>query len=177
MSPNRTAWSPIVVGLMVLCAIPGCQQAPSPADLAQEALQAASAEDQELAAVKLAEVANDQQLDRQVCDEAQQELRRVLGESRSPTVRAACIQGLASLWDYESMPAFLDALDDPSEVVRGPATVSIEWMMSVSLKNFGYDYRGPPATRTAAIERIRQYWEEKREGPIFTNWMKKKKRA
>jgi uncharacterized protein (UPF0147 family) len=175
MAATRSTWLPVVAGLIALWGIPGCQQAPSPTDLAQEALQAATAEDQEAAAVKLAEVANDPQLDRQVCDEARQALRRVLKESSAPTVRAACIQGLSSQWDYESMPAFIDALDDPSEVVRGSAAVALERMMSVTLKGFRYDYRDPPAARAAAVKRIREYWDQTRESPIFINWIKKKK--
>jgi hypothetical protein len=177
MSGNLTARSSIlIVGLLVLPALVGCrQQAPSPGDLTREALEAATDDQQELAAVKLAEVANDEKLEPEVRAEARQCLRRVLGESKSPTVRVACIQGLASQWDYESMPAFLDALDDESELVRSRAVVTLERMMSVNLKGFGYDDRDPSAKRADAIARIRDYWDEKRETPIFINWMKRKK--
>jgi len=176
MFRNLTAQSSIlVVGLLVLLALAGCQQAPSPGELARKALEAATADQQELAAVELAEVTNNKELEPQVREEARQCLRRVLGESKSPPVRVACIQGLASQWDYESMPAFLDALDDESDLVRSRAAVTLERMMSVNLKGFGYHDRDPSATRVAAIERIREYWEEKRESPIFINWMKKKK--
>jgi uncharacterized protein (UPF0147 family) len=164
----------------MLLAIPGCgERPPSPADLAQQALQAATAADQEQAAVTLAEVAGNDALQRQLREEARQQLRRVLGESQSPQVRAACIQGLASQWDYESMPALLDALDDSSDLVRGRARVAIERMMSVDLGSFGYKYDDPSAKRAAAIQRIRNDWEIKRDQPVFQNWMErlKKKRS
>jgi uncharacterized protein (UPF0147 family) len=177
MDVKRSAWLPVVAGLITLWTVSGCQQAPSPADLAREALQAATADEQELAAVTLEHMANDPELDRPLRDEVRQALRQVLKESSAPAVRAACIRALSSQWDYQSMPAFLDALDDPSEVVRGLAAAALEHMMSVTLKGFGYDYRAPPATQAAAIKRIRDYWDEKRESPIFINWIKKKKQA
>jgi HEAT repeat protein len=164
----------------MLLAAPGCGQGPpSPTELAQQALQADTETDQELAAVKLAEMAGKNDLQPQLREEVKQQLRRVLGESQSPQVRAACIQGLASQWDYESMPALMDALDDPSDLVRGRARVAIERMMSVDLGSFGYKYDDPSAKRAAAIQRIRNDWEIKRDQPVFQNWMErlKKKRS
>jgi len=176
MRRNRTARSPIVVfGLVVLLALVGCQQPPSPDELAQEALEAATAGEQELAAVKLAEVANDNQLQPQLRQQAKQCLQRVLKESRSPQVRAACIQGLSSLWDYDSMPAFLDALGDESDLVRGRAVVTIERMMSVSLAGFGYRYDDPSAKRAPAIERVRKEWDTTRDSPIMKKWRERLK--
>ena len=161
--------------LVLLLAIPGCQRPPSPAELAQKALEAASEEEQELAAVELAQLASDKELGPQLREEAREHLRRVLAETQSLPVRSACIRGLASEWDYQSMPALLDALDDESEVVRSDAAMAVQRMMSVNLKGFGYQYDDPPARRAPAIKRIREDWDKKRDSPIFIKWRKRLK--
>lgn len=176
MLRDRTvAWATLGGALVVLLAIPGCQRPPSPAELAQKALEAASPEEQELAAVELAQLASDNEQKPPLREEAREHLRRVLAESQSPPVRLACIRGLASEWDYQSMPALLDALDDESELVRSDAAMAVERMMSVTLKGFGYQYNDPPAKRAPAIKRIRQDWEKKRDSPIFIKWRKRLK--
>lgn len=153
----------------------GCQQAPSPDELAQKALEAATSEEQELAAVELARVANDNQLSSQLREEARKHLRRVMAESQSSPVRLACIQGLASVWDYDSMAVFLEALDDESDLIRSRAGATIERMMSVSLADFGYRYGDPPAQRAAAIKRVREDWDQKRDSPVFIRWRERLK--
>ena len=159
----------------MLLVITGCQQAPSPDELAQKALEAATPEEQELAALELASVANDEQLSSQLREEARKHLRRVMAESQSPAVRLACIQGLASVWDYESMPVFLDALDDKSDLIRSSAAAAVERMMSADFDVFGYRYNDPPGQRAAAIKRIRQDWEKRRDSPAFIGWRERLK--
>ena len=164
---------------MVLLAIPGCQRPPFPAELAQKALEAASDEEQELAAVELAQLASDNEQKPQLREEAREHLRRVLAESQSAAVRLACIRGLASEWDYQSMPVLLDALDDESDLIRGDAAMAVERMMSVDLQGFGYQYNDPPAKREAASKRLRAHWEEWRKSENYKSWQErlKKKRS
>ncbi|MHC4180062.1 MAG: HEAT repeat domain-containing protein [Planctomycetota bacterium] len=176
MVGNRTLQRTILGGgLVVLLGILGCQQPPSPDELAQKALNAADPEEQESAAVELAAVANNEELEPQLREKAKIGLRKVLAESQSPPVQAACLQGLSSQWDYESMPAFLDALDHESDLIRSRAVATVERMMSVDLGGFGYRYTDPPAIRAAAIQRIRQDWEKKRDQPVFIKWRERLK--
>ncbi len=164
-------------GLVVLLAVLGCQRPPSPEGLAQKALEAATPEEQELAAVELVRVASDEELGPQVREEAREHLRHVLAKSQSPPVRLACVRGLGSQWDYQGMPVLLDALDDESDLVRSGAAMAVERMMSVDLASprYQYQYADPPAKRAPAIKRIRQDWDKKRDSPIFIKWRKRLK--
>jgi hypothetical protein len=154
----------------------GCQQeTPSPAELAHKALQSDDPAEQERAAVDLAQLGSNKELDPQIRDEAKQQLRHLLDKTQSPLVRKACIHGLGSLWDYESMPAMLDALDDESEAVRSAASVTVERMMSVTLAGFGYKFSDPAQKRAPAVKRIRADWETKRDSPVFIKWRERLK--
>ena len=133
---------------------------PSPEQLARQALEAPSSDEQEVAAVQLAQLGRP----------AREHLQRVLSQSQSPQVRAACIRGLAVQWDYDSMPAMLDALDDESQWVRGRAVEAVERMMS---RNFNYQSDDPADKRAAAAFRIREHWEEFRDSEILDNWKKR----
>ncbi len=132
----------------------------SPEELVQVALEAPDASEQEAAAAELA----------QLGEPARDQLRHVLAESRSPGVRAAVIQGLGKLWDYESMPSLLDAMEDPSAVVRGRAAVVVERMMSVDC---GFRAADPPEARAKVVEELREQWENFRTSPIFAKWKKR----
>lgn len=134
---------------------------PSPEQLARQALEAPTSDEQEVAAVRLAQLGKP----------AREHLRRVLSESQSPEVRGACIRGLAVLWDYDSMPAFLDALDDDSELVRGRAGTAVKRMMSSA--DYGYRSDDPPEKRAAAVKRFRAHWKEFRDSEILENWKKR----
>jgi hypothetical protein len=180
MLRDRTvAWATLGGALVLLLAISGCQRPPSPAELAQKALEAASDEEQELAAVALSQLASDNEQKPQLREEAKEQLRRVLAESQSPPVRIACIRGVASEWDYQSMSVLLDALDDESDLIRSGAAMAVEQMMSVDLVAFGYTYNDPPAKRKAASKRLRAHWEEWRKSDNYKSWQErlKKKRS
>ena len=131
MVGNRTLQRTILGGgPVVLLGILGCQRPPSPDELAQEALKAATPEEQESAAVELAAVANDEELQPPLREKAKINLREVLAESQSPMAQAACLQGLSSQWAYESMPAFLDALDHESDLVRSRAVAAVDKLLA-----------------------------------------------
>ena len=84
----------------------------SPEALADAALTLRLPAERERAAAALAATSS---------DESRQHLRRVYRQSKSPSVRAACIGGIARGWDYDSMDSLLVALEDESPLVRGRA--------------------------------------------------------
>jgi hypothetical protein len=130
-----------------------------PQALARQALEGATPQAREAAAVKLAalgERAHDLQV-------------RVLNESRDPNVRAAMIQGLAAQWEYGSMPAFLDAMNDESPLVRGRAGAAVQRMLGA---DFGFQYDDPPEKRKALIAGLRKEWEFLKKSPGFENTVK-----
>lgn len=158
MPRNLNVQCAIVAGaVLVLPSILGCQRPPSPEELARQALEASSPGDQEVAAVRLAELGA----------EAKEHLQQVLAESQSPAVRAACIRGLAAQRDYDSMPAFLDALDDESELVRGRAGVAVQELLGA---DFGYRHNAPPKQRKAKIKQLRQEWERVKDSEAMQQW-------
>ncbi|MDE0735626.1 MAG: hypothetical protein OSB47_07375 [Pirellulaceae bacterium] len=120
---------------------------PSPEELAEQALNAATSEEQEAAAVKLS----------QSGQAGITQLRRVYQESTVVEVRAACIKGLGVLRDYDSMAIFFDGLEDDSALIRGRAGVAMVRML-------GRDYRfranGSVADRVKSITGMQKAWEE-----------------
>jgi len=121
-------------------------------ELAELALTAHSPEQQEEAAAKLAALGKP----------AQPQMKRVLGESKTPSVRAAMITELASEYAYDTMPTMLDALDDDSLLVR----VRAFWAMDRLLQyKFGYQAEDPREKRQAAIKAYRDLWEKVKDKP------------
>jgi hypothetical protein len=105
----------VLAGLLLLIALyvywPSTQNAASLEELAHLATEASTPEEQEQAAVELASRGKP----------AVEFLRDVLAKSQSPEVRVACIDGLGTNWDYDSMDSILDAMEDSSPLVRGRA--------------------------------------------------------
>ena len=128
----------------------------SPEELARSALEAPTPREQEEAVVQLAQFGT----------EAREQLRRVLAESKTPRVRAACIRALAGQLDYDNMPAFLDALDDDSALVRGRAGAAVQQMLYADV---AFPYDAPPVREPAAKD-LRERWEIMRDSPIMKKW-------
>lgn len=124
---------------------------PSAEKLAGVALSGAPEERQEAALMLIA-------LD----DTALPLMRRVLQQSKAPEVRAAMIQGLIQQYDYGSMPAILDALDDESLLVRTRAAPAV-----LNLLCFGVSYapNDPPEKRREVVKACRQRWETMLKSP------------
>jgi len=123
------------------------ENVPSPEELAQQALTAASAEEKEAAAVQLS----------QAGEPGIEEMRQVYQQSDVAEVRAACVKGLGVLRDYDSMDVFFQSLGDESALVRGRAGVAM-------IRMLGRDYRfranGSPADRARSISGMKGAWEE-----------------
>lgn len=116
-------------------------------ELANRALNGATPEEQQRAALDLGRVGA----------AALEPLRRVLAESKTPEVRAAAIEGLLDLQDYTSVPIFLSLLDDPSPLVRGRAGVAVTQLLG---RNFQYVAEDPPAKRSEAIQKMKRAYRE-----------------
>jgi HEAT repeat protein len=119
---------------------------PSPDDLQQQALSAATPQEQQAAAAQL-------------CDwgeAALPQLRRVLEASELPEVRVMIIQTLGNLYDFDSMDLLLSALSDPSPEVRQRSILELRRMLGYVA---AFDPNGPEAQRQKAIDLIRKDWE------------------
>jgi HEAT repeat protein len=82
--------------------------------------------------------------------------RRILAESKSPDVRAIAIQSLGVLGDVQSMPALLDAMDDPDPQIRSRAGVAASRLLRV---DYYFRTEDPPARRKAIIAQMREAYD------------------
>jgi hypothetical protein len=114
-------------------------------ELARRALGAATVEEQEQAAIELARRGK----------ESVELLRSVLLESRTPEVRAAVVQGLGHQRDVDSLSHLIDAMEDPSPLVRGRAGVAV--MLIVGLE-VPFSADDPPEERQKAVAFYRDFW-------------------
>jgi HEAT repeat protein len=133
---------------------------PSPEKLAEQALNGATVVERAEAAILLADCGYT----------AVEQLRRVLRESDTPEVRAACINGLGLVRDYESMDLFVELLEDESLVVRSSAGSVVPGMITGHVPKFTYLADDPVETRQKAIESLRQAWEELRDSPLLNRY-------
>ena len=128
---------------------------PTPQELASAALANTTRTDQTAAAVRLGTYGE---------PAAKVELRRVLRETTVPDVKAACIEGLGKVWDYESMDLLLDAVEFGSPKVRGRAAVVITRMTG---RDRRYRAKAPAAERQRLVRFMCEDWEEIRNSPYF----------
>ncbi len=133
------------------------EQPSSPQELAQTALEADSADERETAVAQLSGLGR----------ESTEHLQRVMIKSNSPAVRATAIQGLARQWDYDSMDAIIDALDDDNPLIRGRAGRAAERMLGL---RFDFRYDAPVEERKVKIKLIRAAWRKMKTSEVFENW-------
>jgi len=136
----------------------GGGSAASPEELARQALEAATAEEQEQAAVRLAALPQ---------SEARSHLRDVLRQSKVAGVRAACLQGLGASHDYQSMDLLLEALEDESPLVRGRAGVAVTRMIG---RDYHFRANGSEESRAKAVKGIRTCWEEMKKSKLLESF-------
>ena len=120
---------------------------PSPEELAEQALNAGSAEEQEAAAVKLS----------QSGAPGIPHLRSVYEKSQVAEVRAACIKGLGVMRDYDSMEIFFEGLKDESALIRGRSGVAMVRMLG---RDYQFRANGSAADRARSIAGMQTAWEE-----------------
>jgi len=124
---------------------------PSAEKLAGVALSGAPDERQEAALMLIA-----------LGDRAVPLMRRVLQQSKAPEVRAAMIQGLIGQYDYLSMPAILDGLDDESLLVRTRAAPAVQNLLCLAV---AYSPNDPPEKRREVVKACHQRWETMLKSP------------
>jgi HEAT repeat protein len=161
-----------VLGAVVLCVgafqayfyLGGGEGSASPEQLAQEALSGSTVEDRAKAAVGLENCGY----------KAHEELRRVLQESDTAEVRAACIRGLGAIEDYDSMELMMDLLEDESLIVRGTAGSAVTSMLVMaSGVQTRFKADGTEEERRQAAETLREEWEQLRESPLLNRYRRK----
>ncbi len=128
----------------------------SPDKLARQALKAQTVAGRVQAAGQLADYGY----------EARDQLQRVLRESNTPGVRAACIGGLGEIEDYDSMDLFIELLNDDSLVVRGSAGSVVTTMLMAHEPQFAFRANDPADKRQEAVKLLREKWEELRGTPL-----------
>ncbi len=135
----------------------------SPDELAQQALSGPTVAEKAKAAVRLADCGPD----------ALDELRRVLKESDTPAVRAACIQGLGAIEDYDSVDMLLDLMEDESPIVRGSAGAAVSNMLLGARATVQFKADGPEEERKQAIKVFREEWGKLRGSPLLHRYRNK----
>jgi hypothetical protein len=123
------------------------KSAASPEELVELALNAPSETERTAAAIKLADYG----------EEALPGLRRVATESTESAVTAISVEGLAKLWDYESMDMFLDLAENGPPHTRGRAAQTV---MRMTGRHRPYSASAPAADRQLLVKHMRADWEE-----------------
>jgi hypothetical protein len=119
----------------------------TPAELVELALSGPSVTEQTAAAIKLGEFG----------EEALDGLRRVAKESTEPAVTAVSVEGLAKLWDYDSMEMFLDLAENGPPQTRGRAAQTV---MRMTGRHRPYSASAPDADRQLLVRHMRADWEQ-----------------
>ena len=101
-----------------------------------------------------------------------EQMSRVLHESTDPQVKAAMIQGLAVDQDFDSMEAFLAALDDDSLLVRTRAHGAVKRLLQIDA---GYRPEAPREQRLEKTKIYREEWEKMRVSPGLRKFREKLK--
>ena len=149
--------------LLILCALgaggvawvywPRSSQATTPEELAEQALSGTDQVAQSQAVLQL------RRFDRR---EAAPPLRQVLKEARHPEVRAAAVQGLGEVADFESVPELLRLCNDPSPLVRGRAGAALCEILGA---DFPFKAEATPAERAETIDAMRRMYDQMRRHP------------
>ena len=100
-----------------------------PADLARQAIAAASPKDQAQAATRLAALAAQPRSDRSGAVIAS--LQETLANGHTPEVRAAAIVGLARTGDRSVLPVLVEAIEDHDQLVSGRAVAAVQHLLGV----------------------------------------------
>jgi hypothetical protein len=150
----------LVIGIYLLIASNSQESAPTIEQLAETASHGEDQTRRESATFQLADRG-------QV---ALPHLRRLVREGNSPEVRAAATYAVARQYDYKSMDALLDSMEDESVVVRGRAGRAV-------VKLLGRDRRfrasGSAEERARIIGHCRADWETIKASPHFESFKRK----
>jgi len=98
------------------------------------------------------------------------QLRQLLEETSDPTVKSATIGALGRHYDFDSMEAIIDAMEDESSVVRGRAAAVVARFLGRD-RRFRAD--GPETDRARIIKYSREDWEMVKASPHFEGFKRK----
>jgi len=131
----------------------GSGSGPAPEVSAEQALTASKSSDRVKGAVKLVDAGK----------KGLPQMRRVLKESQDDQVRVVIIEGLGTARDFESMPAILDALEDPAPEVRAKAIDVVGRLLGIA--GTGYDPNKSPQEQAKIIQGLRKEWKQLKSNP------------
>ena len=159
---KKLMWPALGATVLLVAVVYGCRyidwdtQRP-PDVLAEVALNGSTSEERQLAAAELTEYGED----------AKEYMRDVLAKSSDENVKATCIQGLANIYDYDSIEIMLEGLDSESPVVQGACLVAVRKLIG---RSFHFDPNMSQAARTKRIEEIRKEWETIRDTGLIEDF-------
>lgn len=146
----------IAVGLLALAALYGIPflSSPSAKQLAEQALEAASAEEQISAAHALVGLGED----------ARTQIREVAYQSKTKSVVSICLLALSRMMDHESMDLFFEKIKDDSEAVRSAAAKSLKAILG---RNYRFPVSGRIDKRNKVIAQMKKDWESYNGSELF----------
>ena len=159
---KKFMWPALAATVLLVAVVYGCRyldwntQRP-PEVLAEVSLTGASSEERELAAAELTEYRED----------AKQFMRDVLAQSIDENVKAKCINGLANIYDYESIDIMLEGLESDSPTIQGACLVSVRKLIG---RSFHFDFSMTEAERKKRVELIRKEWESIRDSGLIEDF-------
>ena len=118
-----------LVALGISAAVRSHVSLETPADLARQAIAAASPKDQARAATRLAALAA--QARSNGSGPMIASLQETLTNGRSPEVRAAAIVGLARTGERSVLPVLVKAIEDDDQLVSGRAVAAVQHLLGV----------------------------------------------
>lgn len=118
-----------LVALGISAAVRSRVSVETPADLARQAIAAASPKDQARAATRLAALAAQPRPNGSGPVIAS--LQETLTNGRSPEVRAAAIVGLARTGERSVLPVLVKAIEDDDQLVSGRAVAAVQHLLGV----------------------------------------------
>jgi HEAT repeat protein len=118
-----------LVALGISAAVRSRVSVETPADLARQAIAAASPKDQARAATRLAALAAQPRPNGSGPMIAS--LQETLTNGRSPEVRAAAIVGLARTGERSVLPVLVKAIEDDDQLVSGRAVAAVQHLLGV----------------------------------------------
>jgi HEAT repeat protein len=118
-----------LVALGISAAVRSRVSVETPADLARQAIAAASPKDQARAATRLAALAA--QARSNGSGPVIASLQETLTNGRGPEVRAAAIVGLARTGERSVLPVLVKAIEDDDQLVSGRAVAAVQHLLGV----------------------------------------------
>ena len=155
---KKFMWPALAATVLLVAVVYGCRYIDwntkrPPEELADVALTGDTPEERQMAAAELTEYG----------EEAKTHMRDVLAQSDDVNVRGICINGLANIYDYDSIEIMLAGLDDESPVIQGRCLVALRKLLG---RSFHFDPSMSEDERKKRIAQIRAEWESIRDSGL-----------